>query len=234
MDLNTKLAVLEEIYKIYDRFSADLDIACQKYCAQCCTCNVTITTLEGYKIANDFGANEITDFSARLETVASQKRFQPQITTNRLAELCMQGEDLPTEECDSRWGSCPLLTDSECPIYSVRPFGCRCLVSNQPCREKGYAEVDPFVITVNDVLLQYIEHIDSQGATGNLNDVLRFMAVEKNRQAYRQNQMNITHYNLIPNRPLNVLMIPPEHRNRIKPILKSVQNIKIPRNQAQF
>ena len=51
MDLNSKLAVLNQIYRVYDEFVARLHTACKKYCAGCCTRNVTLTTLEGYLIA---------------------------------------------------------------------------------------------------------------------------------------------------------------------------------------
>ena len=51
MNLAKKLVVLEQIYEIYDNFAKGLDVACKKYCANCCTRNVTMTTLEGYKIA---------------------------------------------------------------------------------------------------------------------------------------------------------------------------------------
>jgi len=52
MDLSDKIDVLDRIYKIYDSFADGLELACQKYCSTCCTRNVTMTTLEGYKIAD--------------------------------------------------------------------------------------------------------------------------------------------------------------------------------------
>jgi hypothetical protein len=53
MNIDTSLAVLEEIFGIYDDFSRNLDVACKKFCDQCCTPNVTMTTLEGYLIAEN-------------------------------------------------------------------------------------------------------------------------------------------------------------------------------------
>jgi hypothetical protein len=38
------------MYAIYEDFMEKEKFACQKYCAHCCTRNVTITTLEGYNI----------------------------------------------------------------------------------------------------------------------------------------------------------------------------------------
>lgn len=47
MNIDKKRVVLEQIYEIYDNFSKGFDVACKKYCANCCTRNVTMTTLEG-------------------------------------------------------------------------------------------------------------------------------------------------------------------------------------------
>ncbi len=52
MDLETRLAVLDRIYRIYYDFSGGLDMACKKYCAECCTPDVTMTTIEACLIAN--------------------------------------------------------------------------------------------------------------------------------------------------------------------------------------
>ena len=45
MALEKKLGALNRVYKIYDDFSAALDLACKPKCAHCCTTNVTMTTL---------------------------------------------------------------------------------------------------------------------------------------------------------------------------------------------
>jgi hypothetical protein len=108
----------------------------------------------------------------------------------------------------------------------LRPFGCRCLVSRHNCGEKGYAEVDDFVISVNTVILQTIEHADVQGCTGNLVDVLSLLSSEDNQKSYRSNELTCKKSGLIPNYPLSVLMIPPEHRTRMQPILKALREIR--------
>jgi Fe-S-cluster containining protein len=225
MDSNSKLAVLDQIYKVYDRFMTKLDIACRKYCADCCTRNVTITTLEGYLMATHMISCEKSGLFENIERAIPEKRFRPQTTTNRLADLCMKGEDPPEEKHDDSNERCPLLKDNLCPIYSVRPFGCRCFVSIKDCRKQGYAQVDPFVITVNNVFLQFIEHVDSLGFSGNLIDVLKFMASETNRYEYKRNILRNTNTVLISNLKITVLMIPPEHRVKIKPMLNVLQNI---------
>jgi hypothetical protein len=100
MNLDLRLAILKKIYRLYDNFFADLDIACKKYCAECCTLNVTITTLEGYLIADHMVANDLSDGFQKVQNAVSQKRFKPQTTTNRLSALCIQGKDLPEEKND--------------------------------------------------------------------------------------------------------------------------------------
>ncbi len=225
MDVEIRLAVLDRIYAIYDDFAGELDVACRKYCALCCTCNVTLTTLEGYQIAKDLIATGQSHLLEKMQAESGRKRFQPAVTINALAEDCMQGKEPPEETSDPAWGPCPLLKDAECPFYRVRPFGCRCMLSKQNCQETGFAEMDSLVLTVNNVFLQYIEHIDARGFSGNLTDVLAFMASIENRRQYKTNHLPNTPANLITNRPIKVLMIPPEHRPEIKPILNSLNSI---------
>ena len=226
MDLNSKLAVLDQIYGVYDEFAANLNIACKKYCAGCCTHNVTMTTLEGYLIVKNMISYGQSSLFENIEKATPKKRFQPQTTTNRLADICIKGKDLPKEENDYSRGSCPLLKDNQCPIYRVRPFGCRCFVSKHDCREKGYAEVDSLVLTVHNLFLQFIENVDFQGFSGNLIDILTFMASKKNRHNYKIDTLENPDAILIPNMRIKVLMIPPEHRVKIMPILKDLQSIR--------
>lgn len=228
MRADEKLRILDQIYGIYDDFAGSLDIACKKYCSHCCTRKVTITTLEGYNISEHLISNNKTDLFNNLIRNLQAERFVPLITTNRLADLCIQGKEIPDEQTDTGWESCPLLASNLCPIYAVRPFGCRCMVSKISCGDKGYAEQDPFVFTVNNVFLQYIEHIDSLGYFGNLMDVLLFLSSERNLRMYTNNSLDCLPSNLIQNQPVKALMIPPEQRRKIDPILKALQGIKVP------
>ncbi len=224
MNFEKKLFVLERIYKIYDNFTKGLDVACKKHCANCCTRNVTMTTLEGYKIADFLELRGKTDLYEKIQKALYKKRFLPEITINMLADLCLQGKDIPDEESDARWGACPLLINNECPIYQVRPFGCRCFVSTSNCMENGYAEVDPFVLAVNSIFLQYIEHVDKDGCFGNLTDVLLFMQNEESRKLFEKGILKCEDTRMIPNRPIKAFLIAPEHKARIEPILKALQN----------
>jgi Fe-S-cluster containining protein len=226
MELNAKLAALDQIYRIYDNFVSGLELACKKHCAHCCTTGVTLTTLEGYKIIQQLESEGKAGWIEKMELAAQKPYFQLKITTNQLASLCAKGIDPPAEE-STEWNPCPFLTDSQCPIYTVRPYGCRCLVSRHDCGIEGYANIDDFVLSVNTVFLQIIEHLDAGGCTGNLIDVLRTMVPQENRNHYENNRLKCANAGLISNQPLKVLMIPPEHRTKMEPILKSLQEIRI-------
>jgi hypothetical protein len=227
MDITTNLKILDQIYAIYDRFAASLDIACKKYCDHCCTSGVTLTTLEGYKIIEGLKSTTNSDVIQKIQAASEKKRFCPSLTTNRLARLYADGVD-PQEEPDNLdLPVCSLLSDHQCPIYELRPYGCRCLVSRHNCGEKGYAEIDDFVLSVSTVFLQTIEHVDAGGCSGNLVDVLQAMSVDKNREAYCNSGLHCSANKLIPNQPLEVLMIPPEHRTKMESILQELREITV-------
>ncbi len=226
MNFETRKNILNKVYELYDSFSADLDLACKKGCSACCTCNVTMTSLEGYGLLDKLKADDKQDLLEKLKETATKKRFQPKITVNHMADLCSKGEGLPEEEIGPDWGSCPLLSEDKCPVYEERPFECRSFCSKVNCQEKGFADMDPFVISVNNLFRQYIEHVDMFSITGNLTDMLLFLESNKNREFVRgSDQIRIP--SLIPNQSANIMMIPPEHSERIQPILQSLQQVKI-------
>ncbi|MDP2862673.1 MAG: YkgJ family cysteine cluster protein [Desulfobacterales bacterium] len=222
MDLNSKLAVLEKIYRIYGDFAATLDIVCRRYCSLCCTVNVTITTLEGFKIAESLMPEEKRYLFEKIRRASSTQRFRPRETVNMLAELSRE-EGVVPEEDNAFPGECPLLIANECSVYNERPFGCRCFVSKQNCAESGSATVDDFVLTVNNIFLQVIEHVDAGGFSGNLTDVLLFL---ENAENLLSSKMINPSSVLIKNHPLKILMIPPEHRGKAQPILGALNKLK--------
>lgn len=226
MNLEQRLMVLRKIYGLYDDASKHLDVACKKYCAACCTPNVTMTTLEGYLVADHMISNGQADVFENIRAKRSKNRFKPKITTNRLANLCMKGDDPPEEEKTHSNESCPVLKDNLCPIYEVRPFGCRCFMSKQDCSKTGYAEVDPFAMTLNTLFMQFVEHIDGMGFSGNFADVLLLMASKENCDHYKMNILNHRDADLVPNLKIKVLMVPPEHRMKVKPVLDALLSIK--------
>jgi hypothetical protein len=227
MDLEKRLAALDHICDIYGEFAATLDLACKKTCAHCCTSNLTLTTLEGHKIFSSLPSASKAELITKVQTKLDPNRFRPDLTTNQLAELCA-GRDEPPDETDTIAAKvCFLLTDSQCSIYELRPFGCRCLVSRNNCGETGYAQIDEFVLSVNTVFLQTLEHVDAGGCTGNLLDVLRVLSSTDNWADYENGTLNCENTGLLSNHPLTVLMIPPEHHQRMEPILQKLRQIKI-------
>lgn len=227
MELNDKLTVLEQMMAIYDQCVGEFDLACQKYCAHCCTANVTMTTLEGYRILTHL---ERTGDTIGLKTLARRAhsgRFIPQTTINQMADICARGGDPPDEQPDPEAGPCPILADRICCLYPVRPFGCRCMVSARNCAENGFAEMDPFILTVNDIFLQHLEHIDAHGYTGNFVDVMQFFTSDENLSNYAAGRPGKTIDGLLPNQPVFVLMIPPEHRERIQAVLQQIRRIQV-------
>jgi len=222
MNLEQRLMVLKKIYGLYNDVTKHLDVACKKYCAACCTPNVTMTTIEGYLIADHMISNGQADVFENIRAKRSKNRFKPKITTNRLADLCMKGDDPPEEEKKHSNKSCPVLQDNLCPIYEVRPFGCRCFISTHDCNKKGYAEVDPFVMTLNTLFMQFIEHIDSKGFSGNFADILSLMASNENRGNYKRNILTYPDADFVSNLKIKVLMVPPEHRMKVKPVLDAL------------
>ena len=87
--------------------------------------------------------------------------------------------------------------------------------------------MDPFILTVNDVFLQYLEHIDAQGYTGNFADVMKFLASDENRQEYVAGRLGAPPEDLVANQPVFVLMIPPEHRERVQPLMNQIRGIQV-------
>ena len=227
MELHTKLTLLEHMVAIYDDFVSEFDLACEKYCAHCCTANVTMTTLEGYWILSHLEKSGQTNYLETIARGAHAERFVPQVSINRMADICAQDGDPPEEQLNPEAGPCPVLAEDACPLYPVRPFGCRCMVSARNCGKTGFADMDPFILTVNDVFLQHLEHIDAQGYTGNFADVMQYLSSDDNRQNYAAGQLGRPPAGLVANQPVFVLMIPPEHRERVQPLLKQIRSIQV-------
>ena len=210
-----RLDRLGQLYDLYDAFMAKEDLVCHKGCATCCTCNVTITSLELDYIKAILGPGNTGSFMELVGKNLAEKRFQPKTTINGFARLCMEGSEIPEEENDPAWGSCPLLLNNTCTIYPARPFGCRSLVSKEDCSRVGMATLPPLVLTVNNIFMQYIEQMDCNGISGNLSDMI--LAASPLSQS--------TGIVTISNQVASGLMVPPEHRERVAPMLQDMARI---------
>jgi len=220
MVMKKKLAALERIYARYDEYTRELQVACQKYCAHCCTCNVTMTSLEAAYIREALTGAEWAAIRQRLAPQLEKIRYQPEITLNQMAGLCANSQEPPEEIIDPNWGACPLLEKNACPIYSARPFGCRCLFSSRNCGDAGYAEIDAYMITVNYVFSQFVEHLDQNGKTGNLSDILLATGAA---DASIHAEESGCHF--IKNRAIPMLLVPPEHQRDIASIVNDLHAI---------
>lgn len=229
MKVSVKLNILYKINKIYDDFIAGNDLACDRLCSYCCTRNVTMTTLEGYRIIKYLESSGKIDLLFKVKADAEMTRYVPLITTNQMAQLGYEGKEIPEEDTGESVANCPVLENNECPIYEARPFGCRCLVSTYNCKETGYAEIEPFIVTLSNVFYQFIEHIDFEGFFGNFTDVLLYLESQSAILKTQSYSTENTKTGLLKNNSLSALLIPPEHREQIRPILKLLQNIQVPK-----
>ncbi|MCP4114494.1 MAG: hypothetical protein GY737_03675 [Desulfobacteraceae bacterium] len=212
---DSRLDRLGQLYDLYDAFMAKNDLVCHKGCASCCTCNVTLTSLELDYITASLGPEKGASLMERVENNLAEKRFQPQTTINGFARLCMEGREIPEEENDPAWGACPLLQDNICTIYPVRPFGCRSLVSQEDCSRVGAATLSPLVLTVNNLFMQYIEQMDCHGISGNLSDMILGASPD----------FRFTGLVTIDNQAAKGLMVPPEHREQVASLLQDMAGI---------
>lgn len=225
-DMPRKLMALQTFYRIHEKAVDTVTLACQKGCSVCCTRNVTLTSLEAYFLMSHLGPAGRDVALSRLRRHAHRRHLIPTVTLNQMAEICMKGEEPPEDESDPAWGACPLLQDGLCSVYEVRPLACRAMVSRSHCENSGYADMDDFHVTLNNVLMQYLEHIDAGSLMGNLNDLLPLFADEHIRDTYwKTGCLEGDSNRLIENQPLTVLMAPPEHRERIMPILQDIQKV---------
>ncbi len=225
---NEKLDVLKRIYALFESTMAPFDNACQKKCAACCTCNVTMTRLEAQLMLDTLSAKEIDQLSERIVGNLPQKRYQPELTTNIFARYVIQNKDIPEEDNDPSWGKCPLVIENECSIYDVRPFGCRALMSQVSCQENGYAQMPPLVLTINNIFQQAIEHLDHEGIFGNLCDVLYHCLLSENSgpRGARQSGLSLSAGQpLLKNEKITVLMVPGEHRKRVEKLVQELSGL---------
>jgi hypothetical protein len=209
-----KIGIINKIYQLYQGALADTRVVCQEGCSDCCTCNVIVTSLEVKYLVESLDSTGLADMAQRLKDNFPGRRYIPKMTTNRFADLCVSGQEIPEEENNPDWGKCPLIKASRCTLYPARPFGCRSMISQVNCRQTGFAQLPPLALTITNIFLQYIEHLDHQGFSGNLCDMLDLYL--KNPENFKKNQ------HCIDNVKMKVLLIPPEHRSAVAPLLKQL------------
>lgn len=206
------IAKLEELYLIYKGATKDFSVKCHDKCPACCTSNVVATSLEIAFLIKSLSPEEIKAVKNRLASEFPEHRYVPGMTTNEFALYCLENEEQATEEENYPGGRCPLLHGDQCTIYRARPFGCRNMMSEVDCRDSGYARIPPLALTINTIFLQYIEHLDCNGVTGNLSDMLwHFFDMPEGQGEPRPE--------FIKNHRIPALMVPPEHRSQVSALV---------------
>jgi len=239
MKRNKTLKSLEQLEAIYALFDEQVQLyykehdheqkmVCKKGCAQCCTCNVTLTRLESLFMIQLLSDTQKQAMLRKIEIGFSKKRYIPKMTFNQFARLCMEGKTIPDEVNDPSWGQCSLLDAQVCSCYEQRPFGCRALLSSADCKTQGYADLPPYLLTLNNLFLQYIEHLDQDGFSGNLSDMLTLFLTGRDQEEDVEqicSPMQSTDSRFIRNETVKVLMVPPEHQQKIRPIIERLNTI---------
>jgi Fe-S-cluster containining protein len=228
MNIHHKLRLLNDIYLLHEMFIRSVDLSCRPGCSFCCTQDVTLTTLEAYRVFRGMEKRSYLRVIEDNRPDSGEDRYHPVLTTNQLAYACTQDLEIPSDEHRPGSAKCPFLQDDLCSIYENRPFGCRCFVSRKDCGQGLVADVDPFILTANGVFLQFIEHIDRPGMFGNFLKVLFFLNSGSNLNAYEQNTLFTCGDDLLVNQDIRILMVPAEHRDRIRPLLSELLELKIP------
>lgn len=233
--INIRLTILDKIFGLYDEIIKKYSFSCQKGCSSCCTRNVTVTSLESFLLSDYILADRCQDFSDALKKSASLPRFIPKTTANGFVSIIMSGEEEPEEFIDPSWKPCPFLGSSGvCGIYDARPFHCRCMHSEQVCEDGGYSVLPPFIVTLNNVFLQYIEHLDKNGFISNLTDAALWMLNPVNRQSYAEDHdLNGLPADFVRCMAMPFLMVPPEHQEQIRPVLTALSEIGASANRSQ-
>ena len=167
-----KIDALQALYSFYDDFTDRLAFSCGPGCSTCCSVNVSITSLEAAYLRRHSVLSD-TRLQERINAANRRPHFIPTLTTNRIAHHCRHRQEPPEEKGMHAPGPCPLLDPNGlCRVYENRPFSCRAMSSIQKCQADGEAVMPPFLMTINLALYQLIEHLDVEGTSGNMLDML--------------------------------------------------------------
>ncbi len=228
-----KFDILKAIYQFYEDYVTNFDFVCQPGCATCCTQHVFITTLEGAFIIKGLEEVGQSDILKRLISVDPNSVFSPKVSTNRLAAYCLRRQEPPEEDITFASSECPFLENGLCLIYSLRPFACRSFFSQKRCDLSGEAIIPPQLVTVNILINQFIEHVDTPGYYGNLVAILSFLQKEENLGRYYLGSLPQTD-NLAQNQPIPGFLYPPEHELEVKKVINKLALLRIGKIEMKF
>lgn len=165
-----KNKILDIIYTEFEQWSSKENFCCSKGCAVCCTQNVTITALEGSKIIEFCLENKLESWLAK-KLSSQQLTAPPRKTTNEYIATFLEGGEEEKSGIDTT-KKCSFLENNTCTIYPVRPFSCRCFVSQKRCDQHGAAQLPNYYLSASMGVMQIIEHLGQFEYWGNMVDVL--------------------------------------------------------------
>lgn len=171
---HTDIDLLQALYDVA-AWSNRKGYACKQGCHACCTRSVTMTALEGELILRDLTTQDLKRYR---QLIRESVPIRPTMTTNQYIRQFLERRDFSEEEAGWSFEPCPFLGKGSCTIYQIRPFMCRGFVSLTNCREQGFAEVPPSVVTLNTVIQQVIEHLAVGRPWGLMTEVLNAMLAE--------------------------------------------------------
>lgn len=201
---------LSRLYAYYDEVAAEFQVVCAEGCAVCCTRSVWVTRLEARWLLSRLSADRIQWVCRSLQEAGRNEAHSvPKMSLLASLTVVEEVETLKEEEeadaSSTSAGRCPLLDTDRCTIYDARPFACRCMSSRSPCASTGFADQPERLLWMNVLFLQAIEHLDRQGFTGNLIDVVPFV---------EEGQGNVERF--VPNMALKGWVLPPHCRAQLK------------------
>ncbi len=74
---------ISTLYQLYETTMADIPRVCQKGCADCCTCNVVVTSLEAALLVHSLDSEALAGVRRRLAASVSIHRYTPRMTFNQ-------------------------------------------------------------------------------------------------------------------------------------------------------
>ncbi|TYT73311.1 YkgJ family cysteine cluster protein [Desulfobotulus mexicanus] len=216
MSSHPALPALAELYALQEKTFLDFHSACAPGCALCCTRNVIITSLEAEYILSHINNETAEKISAAAKADPALPRLHPSLSLNSMAALYMDGKNPPEDEADPSWWPCPLLDISsrKCTIYTHRPMACRCMISKKCCESSDAAEMEENEVIIHTLFLQATEHLDAEGRSANLLDLLM--------ETYHPGS---TDQYMPKNRKIPMLMIPPSFQQKLRPLLEEIHRI---------
>jgi len=180
-----------------------------------------MTSLEGKLILDYLKKNNLQYFLQHTQKFPPKKRYHPKTTINQEAWLALKDDPIPEPE-ETPIKTCVFLTNNKCSIYPVRPMSCRAMVSSTPCHKTGHAAMTSFQMSVATLFYQFIEMLDINGDYGNYLDILEVLTISPETQSI---QLILVKSFLLKNQRIYQVMMPPEHRDELIPIMDEIQCI---------